>query len=431
MANYSWLRLSGALTALAARLADPENVFWPQAELLLYLQESLRAWNALTEQWNADFAFSASPSTPWYNLASLTGSPRLRTLTDSYLYTVMQYHLLEPPTGGGTWTGTSQFTLADLQYALQRRRDEIIQVSGCNLAQLPPLPSTPNVRRTFFPDSTLEPIRARFIPQTGNPVTLSREDTIAFDAFEPQHDQTPLLPSAWSVITEPPLAFDVDTAPNQPGTFDVLSIQSGPTFAPPNATLLGIPDDWSWLAKWGALSDLLGRDSEATDRPRADYCLQRYMAGLKIMAASNWLVDATINGIPVETPSVKEMDGWSPEWQDSATGWPSLVTAGMDFCAPCPTGSAGVSVTLVGNAPVPVLPTDYVQVSRDVFDVILDYAQMLASFKMGGEEFFATKDLEKNFFTAAAATNKRLEKLGLFRDVAGSEGKRQNENQPR
>lgn len=429
---YQWITYLQARQALAARLADPNNVFWTDAENKLYLCEALRIWNALTEQWNADFAFQTVAQT-WYDLSILAGSPRIRTLHDTDLYTIMQYHLLEPPTGGGTWTGTSQFSLSDLQGALQRRRDEMIQVSGCNLAQLPPLPSTPNVRRTFFADSTLEPIRARFVPDSGSAITLSREDTIAFDAFEPDHLQTPQIPQAWSVITGPPLAMDVDTAPNVPGTYDVLTLQAGLTFQPPRSTLLSVPDDWAWVAKWGALADLLGRDSEATDRQRSDYCLQRYMMGLQVMQQSNWLVSATIKGVPVDTPSVREMDGFQSEWEENVAAWPSVVTAGIDFFAPCPVPSSptGISMIVIGNAPCPNLDGDFVQVSRDVFDAILDYAQVLASFKMGGAEFAATQDLEKNFFALAAATNKRLAKLGLFRDIAGLEGRRQGINQPR
>jgi hypothetical protein len=433
MPQFSYVTFVAARGLLAARLADSGNVFWTDVENGIYIREALRTWNALTEQWNADFAFSADNSAIWYDLSTLAGSPRLRTVTDTELYTIMEYHLLEPPTGG-TWTGTSQFNITDLSGALQRRRDEMIQVSGCNVKQLPPLASIPNVVRTEFPDTVLEPRRNRFVPDSGAATTLSREDTLAFDAFEPDHLQTSQTPSAWSVITGPPLAMEVDTAPNVPGTYDVLYLESGPTFAPPADTLVGVPDDWAWLAKWGALSDLLGRDSEATDRQRADYCLRRYQDGLKIMVASNWLVDARLNNVPVDTPSVREMDGWSPEWEDDASAWPGVVQAGMDFCAPCPvptTGTLGVGLTLVGNAPVPVGDGDFVQVSRDALDVILDYAQVLASFKMGGAEFTQTQDLEKNFFSFAMQTNKRLSKLGLFADTIHQEGKRQDENLPR
>jgi hypothetical protein len=430
MPSYQWIQFSTARQMLADRLADPTNVFWLDAENGLYITEALRVWNALTEVWVADCVFPATPSKVWYDLSTLANSPRLRTVTDTSLYTLMEYHLLEPPSGGA-WTGTSQFSISDLSGALQRRRDEMIQASGCNLSQLPPLPITPNTRRTIFADSTLEPRRARWMPASGSPVTLNREDNLAWDGFGPSHLQTLGIPANWSVIAGPPLAMDVDIAPNQASTFDVIALQAGLGFAPPSPTLMGVPDDWAWLAKWGALSDLLGRESEATDRPRAEYCLQRYMDGLKVMKASNWLLLATINGLTVDTPSVRAMDGYSPEWENNPSAWPSLVTAGMDFCAPCPVAACGVSCVLVGNAPVPVLDSDYVQASRDTFDVILDYAQHLASFKMGGGDFMATKELAKNFFTSAMATNKRLANMGLFSDLLHIEGRREDLDQPR
>lgn len=438
MPQFQWLTYLQARQALAARLAifwqaDPSSNFWSDAELGFWIAEALRTWNALTETWNQNFSFLSNSLQTWYSLATLSGSPRLRTLTDSYLYTAMQYALLEPPTGAGAWIGTSQFNLPDLQFALQRRRDEVIQMSGCNLAQLPLLASAANQRRTFFPDSTLEPRRTRFLPDsTAGPITLCREDTLVFDAFDPGYLQSNALPSSWSVVTEPPLAFDVDTAPSVTGKYDVISLQSGLVFAPPAATLLGVPDDFSWVCKWGALADLLGRESEATDRPRADYCLKRYQDGLKVMARSNWLLSATINGLPVDTPALKDFDAFNHEWEENAAAWQTLIQAGMDLVAPCPVGVVStVGMILLGNAPVPSLDSDFVQVSRDVFDVILDYAQTLASFKMGGSEFASTKDLENNFMAAAIQTNKRLTDMGLYRDVAGQVGQKQNIVQPR
>lgn len=429
MPQYTWITYLAAVEQLAARLADPGMVFWTKAELQTWLTEALRTWNALTEVWNADFAFNPT-SDVWYDFSSLANSPRLRTLTDTNLYTAIEFSLLEPPTGG-SWSGTSQFSITDLSGALQRRRDQMIQASGCNLVDIPSLSSSPNQRRTNFPDTVLEAIRARWVPASGSPNTMTREDSLAFDDFEPGHLQTPGTPLSWSVVAGPPLAMDVDVAPNQPGKFDVMTLQSGLAFNPPSNTLLGVPDDWAWVLKFGALSDLMGRDSEATDRQRSQYCLKRFEMGLEVMRQSNWLVSATIKNVPVDTPSLKEMDAFSPEWQNDPNAWKGLVTAGIDLAAPVPVGSSSVSVVLVGNAPVPALDTDFVQVSRDTFDAILDYAQVLASFKMGGAEFMSTQPLEKNFFAQAAATNKRLMKSALFLDMIRSEGKRQQITQPR
>jgi intein/homing endonuclease len=86
-------------------------------------------------------------------------------------------------------------------------------------------------------------------------------------------------PQTFQLSSEPPLSFDVDITPNQPGVYEALVSQSGTPFAPPASTLLGIPDDWAFVLEYGALADLLGRESEATDRERAAYC---FPAGTKI-----------------------------------------------------------------------------------------------------------------------------------------------------
>jgi len=417
------------VTDLSLRLADPNLLFWTKAELQLYLLEALRTWNALTEIWITALSFTSAPTPIWTDISQLAGSPRLRTLNDTDLYTVMQYHLLEPPSAG-TWTGTSQFTIPDLQGALQRRRDEVIQLTACNLAQISPAYS--GVIRTALPNTLLEVVRARFVPNTGTPVTLTREDTQAFDHFNPGHLQATAVPTSFSLIAEPPLVLDLDTAPAGGAVFDIIGIQSGLAFNPPNSTLLGVPNDWSWVAKWGALADLLSRESEATDRLRADYCFKRYMDGIKIMQASNWLVSATIGGLPVDTPSMREMDAFANEWENDSTVWPVVVTAGMDLVAPAPTGTpANVVLNVIGNAPLPSLDGDCVSVLRDHYDAILDYAQVLASFKLGGAEFGATGDLEKKFFIAAQDQNKRLRSLGLYSDVLHQEGRRETIWQPR
>jgi hypothetical protein len=431
MANsYTWLQLSQAVSALQGRLANA--TFWSTAELTTYIQFALRTWNSLTEQWKQDFTFTAAGGS-WNNLGTLSGSPRLRTVKDMNLYSLMCYMLLEPQLVSGAWAGTNQFNLSALQYALMRRRDEVIQAANCNLALLMGIVSTPGTRRFPFPDTTLEPQRIRFIPASGfgSPNTLTREDTQAFQYFEPGYLQSEGTPQSWSVSSEPPLSFDVDNAPNLPGTFDAVVLQSGPTFAPPAATLLGVPDDWSPLPMWGAMADLLSSEAERTDDQRAQYCLKMFTDGLEVMKNSNWLVQCNINGVTADTPSLFDTDTFVPEWQNSTTAWPKLVQAGMDFVAMAPTGSASVNVTLVGNIPVPVLATDYLQVSRDVWDVVLGFAQHWACFKCGGAEFMATMPLLQDFQRAAAETNKRILELGIFSDVLNTEGQRQEEAVPR
>ena len=492
MATYSWLTLTAAITALQARLNA--GAFWSTAELQIYLTEALRLRNALCEEWSDDFVFPAS-GCQWQNISALAGSPRLRTVTDAYLYTQMQQMLLEPPTGAGTWTGTNQFTLAKMQYALSNRRNEVIQAVACNMVNLPPIVVGISQRTTNLPDTTLETRRVRYlalilttignataggtvivvasttgvitgqlvtgpgvaygsiitnvvpgavtisIPTTAalsavsvniyQPMTLTREDTQAFQDFNPGYLQETGIPQSWSVASQLPLSFDTDVALMLPGEMDVIVLQSGPAFAPPAATLLGIPDDWSWLPMYGALADLLGEESESSDKQRAAYCLKRYQDGLAMFKQSNWMLQANVNGVACDTPALADKDWFLPEWETVQGQIPCIVQDGIDFVAVAPGAPSSASLTLVQNAPILDATGIFVQVSRDEWEVVLGYAHHAATFKCGGAEFAETIPLIDEFFQSCARSNKREATYGLYQDILFAAGKQQDVVEPR
>lgn len=432
-ATYSWWSISQAVSALQGRLQN--STFWSVPELKLHLQDSLRLWNALTEVWKANFILD--PGTfPWINLATVPGSPRLRTVTDADLFTRMQYMLIEPPTGAGTWTGTNQFDLASMQYALDKRRNEVIQSALCNQG-IGLYDIEPNTRQVILPDTVLEPVRARFIPSTnpvdyGPPVWLSREDAESFQYWEPNSQQITRTPSAWDIIAQSPLTVALDYAPNVPGQIEILSLNSGPTFAPPAATLLGVPDDFAWLPMFGALGDLLDSEQLRTDRARADYCKMRFQQGLQIIRQSNWIIQAATEQQQTDIMSLAKADWYNPGWDSPGAdnaGWNDVIVAGTDLLAA--PGATSTNLTLVGNAPFLDPSGTYVQVSHDTADVILGMAQHLACFKGGTDDFAATMPMLKAFFQAATETNSRLAKLGLYADVLAEQGKQQTIDVPR
>lgn len=426
--NFQWIQFSTAIAQLSQRLNDPGNVFWSSAECGIYIKQALRMFNALTYTWNVDFNYFSSSL--WNSLATLSGSPRFRTITDVDCYTQMEYMLLEPPTGG-TWTGTSQFNISNLSQALQARRDEMLQVGNLNQAHVTGIPVVPNVRRTYVADTTIDVARLRYVPVSGGPTVLFRDDMVAAEFYQAPIYQTPSgTPTAYSLTSEAPLAFDVDIPPNQPGTYEAVMLQSGAAFNPPTPTLLNIPDDFGWVLIWGALSDLLGRESEATDRARADYCLKRYMDGLAMLAKSPWLMMGRVNGRACSCDSFFDTDRYMPGWENTPDAFgPVIVLGGTDFIA-APTNS-GIGLTVLGSAPMPTSGSDYVQVSRSNYDTVLDLAQAFACFKMGGGEWQQALELEQRGVQACAAENSRLSSLGAFSDILDQRGSAQDRSQNR
>jgi len=164
MSNPCPFTLSTALQELANRLYDPTQQFWSQAELILYIQEAFRTWNALASYWRGDFTFQSQQGVTFYDITNQTTAPntlRPHTVTDQYLYNLIEYHLLEPAVGAGPWTGSAQFSIDDILNAVQRRQNEILSVTGCSVTESQTA-ATPD--RVYMPNTTLDIRRVAYIP---------------------------------------------------------------------------------------------------------------------------------------------------------------------------------------------------------------------------------------------------------------------------
>lgn len=439
MGSYGFITFAQLESALLQRLQDTSGVFTTPAEAAIYLTEALRVLNSQTAagtsgQWAVDYQFDFLPGDTWKSL-NVAGSPRQRTVTDAQVETQMEYMLMEPPTGQ-VWTGTNQFNITNLSQALQFRRDELLQLTGAHtINQL--LISPTNSQRTLLTDSTLDLRRVRWIPDstvsTESPYALSRGDVTSANAYGDTLAIEPGSPDAWRITANSPLAFDVSCPPNFPGQWDLLLLYAEPSLTPPTPSPLGLPDDWCWVAMYGALADCLSNSPEATDLARAKYCRMRYERGMKAMMTLPWLLNATVAKLPVGTPSFKAMDAWAQNWENT---WPAsdpqIVVGGMDFVAlaPFPTTAAVSSIlTVVGSAPVD--PTQPVQLSRDAIDAVLAYSQHLAMFKCGGADFLSTLPLLTQFDEYCATQNRRFAALGIFRPEMLQEGDRADSLDPR
>ena len=89
------------------------------------------------------------------------------------------------------------------------------------------------------------------------------------------------------------------------GQYDVLSINSGPAWSAASDSLMNMPDDWTWVVKWGALADLLSKESNAKDVVRAEYCKKRYEEGLALLDNAPLVLAARISGKPVAVDAVQ------------------------------------------------------------------------------------------------------------------------------
>lgn len=423
MPNYTYATLAQAQSDLAARLFDPNMNQWTAAELTLYIQESLRTWNAYTSFWRNQFSFSLSQGDSWYDIPSQSGSLRPYTITDNYLTQLIEYHLLEPQTATYplVWTGSNQFTVTQILDALTDRQNEVLSTAACTITRQTPTAST-SARATVLADTAMDIRRVVWIPGSptkANPVTILRQADVwekqAFDQGYLQASAAP--PQTWFQSTQPPPTFNVDRTPPIAGTYGVNYIKSGNVFNTTGSQLLSMPDDWTWVAKWGALGDLFATESNAKDPARAAYCERRFQEGMRMLGNAASVLSLLLNGVPLFVDGVTNADDYAFGWEGYAQGAPGLCcTTGLNLLGfpPPDNGSYSVTLTVVQNAPVPSVSTDDIQLSRADYDTMIDYAQHLAMFKTGGQEFLATVPLYQAFLDRAAVYNDKLAVMGMF-----------------
>jgi hypothetical protein len=271
-------------------------------------------------------------------------------------------------------------------------------------------------------DTTIDVRRVAWLPVTGQGFSnkiIRQSDIFAKRAFNPTYpNATQQPPSNWMQNTEPPPSFDVDRVPPVDGNYEVMSVNSGAVFNSTTTALLSVPDDWSWIVKWGALQDLLSHESNAKDALRAKYCEQRYQEGLALLYQAPALLGLRLNNNPMGVDAVRNGDDFNASWQAQPQGAPASAYAmGLNQLAFAPAPDAvaySATASVVQNAPVPAAPGDFIQVSREDYDTILDYAQHLAAFKMGGAEFAATVPLYQRFLRRASLYNSKLTAMGFF-----------------
>ena len=407
---YSYITLAQFLVALSARLQDSSNQFWSTSELTLYIQEALRTWNAMAAWYRSKFTFNTSVADPFYDLSTVAGTLIPYTVTGQDLFQQIEALLLEPVTAG-TWSGSEQFTADDIATAIQNSRDQFLLETGLVLNHVDGVTGNILTGRFDMDDTVIDLRRAAYFDANGNFTLLWRSDEYELNAYMQNWSVDPGPPSVYSIVATPPVRVQIAPLPNIPGTLDLITVNAGATVDPTLAVPLGIPDDFAWVVKFGALSDLLSKDGPPADPFRAQYCDKRWEEGIQLARVSTSVLFAQIDGLSTHVSSVFDIDTNLVNWQNLPVTAPYAIgMAGMNLLVLAPSPDAGphsVALDVLSNMPVPVNAGDFIQVGREELDVITDYAEHLAAFKMSGAEFMATMEGYQRMVRLAVQQNAR------------------------
>lgn len=442
MPQYSQTSLGTARGALRRRLNDPNGIRWSDTELNAYIVESLRNWQALTGFYRDRATLTTSafsgPTSGWYDLGQtgqLTAGFFDYNVTDVQLYQVICNHLLEPSVL--PYSGTDQFNQQQILDALQARRDQFLLDTGSVITRSNLLGGAQPVSRINIPNTVIDVRRvdwfASFLFST-----IWRISEANATGFMNSWLTPTAVPTGFSVSVSQPSSIQFLPPSNLSNpSIGILSVSNGPTLSLPNpgsGIPLGVPDDFSYGVKFGALADLLRADGQDRDSARAQYCDQRYQEAVQACRLNPSVVQGIFGSSILLAGAINSEDGYNANWQNQVPGPPQrLAMAGRNLLVTVPYSDQAYSVTLdmIRNMIVPVLDSDFLQVGNEEVDVIVGQAQHLASFNMGGEEFQATMELYKNFIRLAILRNNRLNASTFLRKILEQPAQNQEREVPR
>jgi hypothetical protein len=435
---YTHTSFAQAKAQLAARLHDSSMVFYLDAELGGYIKEALYVFGALTGFWRERGSFNTAANVTYYDLPTQLPTLLGFTITDRDLVNDIQYHLLEAAndwTVSTVWGGTAQFTMDDVVKALQHRRNQFLAETGMVLTQATTAEAIPTAGRISLADTIIDVRRAVWRDAVTTVLThLWREDEGALTSFSTTWASDTDVPYACSVLAPPPLALQVAPPPLHNGTLDLITVSTGATLDVTTGVILGLPDDWCWVIKWGALADLLGKDGPAMDPARAAWCEQRYHQGVQIAREVSCIVQAKLSGVSLWTDSLQATDAAYPNWQGDAAAAPTdIAVAGYNLIAmrPVPIGVYALTFDVVRCPPMPINDAAQLQIGREQLDAILNYAEHLALFKVAGPEWQSTQRAADNFLVQALTSNDRLKAAARYISPVLDQSKKERYARPR
>lgn len=398
MANFTERKFGQIKADVAGRLGDTGMVFFTNPEIGFAINEAIRVFQILVGYWREQFTVSGGGGgSGFVQIAN-------PTLTDANLITEVLYHMIENPVW--PYAGTDMFVTADFTVPLERRRNQFLAETGIYLTRQLITGSDIQTTTITLPQSTLSVERLAWQDQNGVLSNLWETD---------QYDLNSLKLNATSAVTPPPFAFSASLRDTRVAEFapvvssvpvgtqaELIGAQGGSTLDG-SGVVLGVPNDFCWILKYGHMADLLDSDGQARDPNRAKYCEMRYRQGTEMTKAYKKVFRVTLNGYQFDPASLQELDARIPGWQNVA-GSPNIVAykGGLIAMSPNPSGPFSFVIDRYADAPVMVNDnTDYLQIDRGYYDIIVDYAVHCSMFKMAGAEFVRTMELLQNMMQLA------------------------------
>jgi hypothetical protein len=394
---------------LAQRLGMSSGLdFWNLDELGIYIRQAIREFQVLTGFWRQTVQLTTTAGQPYYDLHANGAIPF--TVLDTDILAQVGYHLLEYA-GAGAYIHTSQFTIAAVAAAFDQRREEILGEARMVVSDLPGVSGPPPPQgRALLPNSVIQVHRAEWQDAfTGIWGEVHRTDEMNASGWAYQWGQNPSLPTAYSMAATRPFVIQLIPAPVNEGSLEILATVSNP-YVIGAAQTIGIPDDSAFALTWGILASVLAQDAQSRDFRRASYAASRFRAALNVLKTFPCVMQAYPGGFSQQPVTLHSLDHWRDGWRNATPALPTVVAnAGRNLlaCSPVPDAAYNIALDCVANSPASGADSALMDIPGDIVTAILNGAQHLSAFKMGGAEWEGTFPAYQDFLSVAEAYTSR------------------------
>lgn len=212
-------------------------------------------------------------------------------VTDQSVLSQIQYHVVEPdPDGGVTWLLGDWNATTVINY-LNQRQNRFLQETGV-IRTRATLVTLPNVERYDLPQTLLTIARTSWEDADGDIIDLPRSDMWTADHGSPAWPhETAARPSTYTIYELPQLQLSVIPASWDNGVLRLVYTAIGTAVSNTGITFT-VPDECVPIILWGTLADMLRESARVQDIERADYCEDRYKAGVEatLILQNSWTV---------------------------------------------------------------------------------------------------------------------------------------------
>jgi hypothetical protein len=205
-------------------------------------------------------------------------------VADSAVLEEIQYHLLEAPDLGVSWTDNLWTTAEVVGYANQRQQ-RFLKATSVLLGRAR-ITNSGTISQTLPSDWAFTQ-RLVWVDDDGTWTELPRVD----------HRELDLSLSTWptGTATKPQVYADTDTStltihvapiPTNGGYFQITYVPIAPALdGTGGGSIFMVPEEFTPAIKYGIMADMLGKNGRAHDPERAAYCESRFQEGIAAATA--------------------------------------------------------------------------------------------------------------------------------------------------